>query len=102
MSGNAEAGIDLSRPPTLVELPEAYHPTDRPNFCNVTFGRVTYWFSYRTCVAFHVQGYRVVVRENNWGPTTGKHLAHIDGGGEAKKDRLSSDDFFDALAAAVA
>ena len=100
MSGNAETGIDLSTAPPRVELPEVDHPTDRPNFCRVTAGGITYWFSYRTCVAFcrHSDGKRWV-RQNDWGPTTGKHLAYIDGGGVAKKDRLSSEDFSDALAA---
>lgn len=100
MSGNAETGIDLSTAaPPHADLPQVSHPTDRPNFCIVTVADVTYWFSYRTCVAFCARGRDVVVRENLWGPTTGKHLASIDGGGVAKKDRLSSDDFSDALAA---
>ena len=49
-----------------------------------------YYFSYRTLVAFRgPQG--LIVRENVWGPTTGKHLNWIDGG--AKNDRYSKSAF---------
>ena len=37
-------------------------------------------FSYRTLVAFQKEGCKQVVRENDWGPTTGKHLNAIDHG----------------------
>ena len=52
-----------------------------------------FYFSYRTLVAF--TGPRgLTVRENDWGPTTGKHLNWIDGGDkDAKKRRLSGEDF---------
>jgi hypothetical protein len=46
-----------------------------------------YWFSYSTLVAFSKPGHPRVVHENDWGPTTGKHLNWIDGG--AKKHRLN-------------
>jgi len=49
------------------------------------------WFSYRTPVAFHVDGKGLTVRENDWGPTTGRHLSAIDDG--RKADRISGDDF---------
>ena len=49
-----------------------------------------FWFSYRTLVAF-TAGDRRVVRENDWGPTTGKHLNWIDGGNKAA--RVSSAEF---------
>ena len=54
---------------------------------------VTVWFSYQTPVAFRVFGpeARFVVRENDWGPTTGKHLKWVDGGN--KKDRVSGEEF---------
>lgn len=57
----------------------------------VDVGPVAIWFSYRTPVAFHVDGHDRVVRENSWGPTTGKHLNAIDGGD--KKARVSSEAF---------
>lgn len=97
MSENAETGTDLSIGHVPLPLPEVSHPTDRPNFCLVTVADTAYWFSYHTCIAFCRRGRDVVVRENNWGPTTGKHLAYIDGGGLAKQDRLSSEAFELAL-----
>lgn len=46
----------------------------------VTVGNVTLWFSYRTVVAFSTPETGLVVRENDWKGTTGKHLNWIDGG----------------------
>lgn len=57
----------------------------------VELGNVTVWFSYQTPVAFQVNGGKRVVRENDWGPTTGKHLRWIDGGN--KSSRVSSAEF---------
>jgi hypothetical protein len=51
------------------------------------------YFSYETCVAFSTPQTGLVVRRNDWGPTTGKHLNWIDGGNGAKKDRLKGEDF---------
>ncbi len=76
------------------------HPSSRENFTQVTMGNVTVWFSYRTIIAVQVAGTPVVVRENRWGPTTGKHLNYIDGGGaEAKRLRRPSGDFESMLSA---
>ena len=60
---------------------------DRPGF--------RLWFSYRTPVAFHVDGKGLTVREIDWGPTTGRHLNSIesDFGADVKADRISGDDF---------
>lgn len=67
----------------------------------VTMGSLTVWFSYDTPVAFAWEG-AIVVRENPWGPTTGKHLTLIDGGSkEAKKRRVSGEVFEDALEKAL-
>lgn len=57
----------------------------------VELGNLTVWFSYRTPVAFQVTGEKRVVRHNDWGPTTGKHLSWIDGGNH--KERVSGDEF---------
>lgn len=46
---------------------------------------VTCWFSYKTLVAFRKPGGSLVVRQNDWGPTTGKHLNWIDGGDKASR-----------------
>ena len=43
-------------------------------------GDVTVYFSYETPVAFKAPGHGLVVRENDWGTTTGKHLNWIDSG----------------------
>lgn len=54
-------------------------------------GNLTVWFSYKTVIAFKVLGGARVVRENDWGPTTGKHLNAIDGGN--RKGRVSGAEF---------
>lgn len=56
----------------------------------VHVGPLVVWFSYQTPVAYSLNGKRTV-RENVWGPTTGKHLNAIDGGD--KKNRVSGDYF---------
>lgn len=56
----------------------------------VTLPSLTIWFSYQTPVAFETGGKRVV-RSNDWGPTTGKHLNAIDGGN--RKSRVSGEEF---------
>ncbi|MFA5323715.1 MAG: hypothetical protein WC373_13670 [Smithella sp.] len=43
------------------------------------------YFSYDTPVAFHTPKTGLVVRRNDWGPTTGKHLNWIDGGNKAAR-----------------
>jgi hypothetical protein len=57
-------------------------------------GGVTVWFSYRTIVAFHANGYSRVVHENDWGRTTGKHLTWIDGGDQDARRRRVDDTTF--------
>ena len=51
----------------------------------VDVGPLRVWYSYQTPVAFHVGGQRRVVRRNEWGTTTGKHLNWIDGGEKAQR-----------------
>jgi hypothetical protein len=66
-----------------------------------TLGEVDVYFSYKTPVAFRVNG-KLTVRENAWGPTTGKHLKAIDGGDtEAKAARVDADTFQARLSAAL-
>jgi hypothetical protein len=62
----------------------------RPNFTEVRIGRVRLWFSYETPIALYTPDLGTVVRENEWGPTTGKHLNHIDGHSEG---RVSGEEF---------
>jgi hypothetical protein len=45
----------------------------------------TFWFSYTTLVAFKIANFPIVVHENDWGNTTGKHLNLIDGGNRATR-----------------
>ncbi len=73
-------------------------PTDRPNFTIVSVGSYSVAFSYRTPIGFNRwDGNGWITRENVWGPTTGKHINHLDGGGtDAKQSRVDSDTF-DAL-----
>lgn len=71
----------------MANLPLIDHPTNRPNFTVVEAGSLTLWFSYKTPVAFWTEETGIVVCENVWGTTTGKHLNAIDGGD--KKSRLS-------------
>ena len=71
-------------------------------------GGFTFWYSYQTLVAFQAPNHNRVVRQNDWGPTTGKHLTMIDGGRknervdsvtfEAKLEELVAP-FFDGVAA---
>ncbi len=71
--------------------------TTKGNALVFSFGPLDVYYSYRTPVAFRfptVNGGRVVVRENSWGPTTGKHLNAIDDGDkEAKRARVTSEEF---------
>lgn len=76
------------------------HPTNKPNFAEVTIGELTVWFSYRAPVGFMFPGEGRVVRVNEWGPTTGKHLNEIDFG--KKADRIPGDEFTRRLGAITA
>jgi hypothetical protein len=63
-------------------LPSITHPTDRPNFTEFQVGDLTIWYSYQTPIAYRVwsSGTGIVVRENDWGPTTGRHCSFLDNG----------------------
>jgi hypothetical protein len=77
-----------------VGYPQISHPTDRPNFTVVSFGGITFWFSYRTIIAFQTPDDGIVVSENNWSVTTGKHLNYIE---DDKKRRVPYSEFADRL-----
>lgn len=68
------------------------------NFHSVNFADgTTVWFSYETPIAISQAG-DITVRENVWGPTTGKHLNAVDGGDKAAKAaRVSSEIFQQTL-----
>lgn len=71
------------------------HPTNRPNFTVVQVGSLSVWFSYKTPIAFQSGYGSIVVRENEWGPTTGKHLGYI---GVDAKNRIDGVTFERELA----
>ena len=41
-------------------------------------GTLSVWYSYKTPIAFYHPSVGKVIRENEWGPTTGKHLNAVD------------------------
>lgn len=53
------------------------------------------FFSYDTVVAFQSPSTGTIVMENQWGPTTGKHLNLIDNGD--KKNRVKCSNFGEML-----
>jgi hypothetical protein len=55
----------------------------------VTMGSISIWFSYRTPVAV-TDGVEFFITENQWGPTTGKHLNWID---PDKSKRIPNQEF---------
>ena len=59
----------------------------------VSTNGVDIFFSYETIVAFRADGCGLVVHQNDWSRTTGKHLTWIDGGGWRKKERVSDERF---------
>ena len=60
----------------------------------VEVGPLTVWFSYKTPVAFRAPGTPMIVHQNDWGKTTGKHLKWIDGHtSKTAKDRVSGEKF---------
>lgn len=54
----------------------------------VEVGPLDLYYSYQTLIAFRSPETGLVVHENDWGPTTGKHLKWIDNG--CKAARLGS------------
>lgn len=64
---------------------------DLANCIRVDIEPLVLWFSYRTLIAFKVGGLPIVVHENDWGVTTGKHLNAIDR--EDKGNRVSDQQF---------
>jgi len=72
----------------------SYIGTNNANALVFTTNEGRFWFSYRTLVAFQAWSgsSKLVVRRNEWGNTTGRHLNAIDEG--RKGERLSGDEFF--------
>lgn len=51
--------------------------TSDKNFTTVEMEGVTLQFSYQTLIAFWTEKSGLVIRKNEWGKTTGKHLNTI-------------------------
>jgi hypothetical protein len=56
----------------------------------IEVGDCTFYFSYQTCVAFNAPDTGLVVSENKWSVTTGKHLNWIS---DDKKRRIPNSEF---------
>ncbi len=72
------------------------------NALRFVLGDMFIWFSYKTPVAFRTPTTGLVVRKNDWGATTGKHLNWIDGGGSNKRNRISGAGFEQQLLDTIA
>ena len=86
--------------PTIQSYGEYRSSNHGAHSLRVDVGRLEVWFSYQTPVAFRLVGGARVVRKNDWGPTTGKHLNWIDGGDKA--ERVSGAEFEARWAEALA
>ena len=79
-----------------MRLPKVVHPTNRPNFTVVTLNggdERELWlaFSYETCVGFMRPTWTDwIVRQNQWGPTTGKHINTLN---PDRQDRWNEGEF---------
>jgi hypothetical protein len=62
---------------------------NKVNELSVDIGSLRLYFSYNTVIAFRGKN-GLVIRENSWGNTTGKHLNHIN---EDKTRRISGELF---------
>ena len=81
-----------------------FHPTTRnTRLVGVRFtgerGWLDLYISYETTVAFDESGHEMVVSENVWSNTTGRHLNEIDGG--EKEDRVDYNTFQKQLGEAL-
>lgn len=61
------------------------------NTLKIITGQGVYWFSYTTCIAFKSIGGPLVVHQNIWSNTTGRHLNVLDGGNHDA--RVNADEF---------
>lgn len=73
------------------------------NLTTVDLGSLRLSFSYDVLVSLQVEGGGRLVRQNEWGVTTGKHLNKIDGGTPAAVEaRLPRDQFRESADAVLA
>lgn len=64
----------------------------------VNVGGAKLYFSYQTIIGASYPGIGTIVRKNDWGTTTARHMNEIDGGTkEAKAARLDETEFDEQL-----
>lgn len=68
------------------------------NQATVTVGPLDFFFSYSTCIAFYA-GRELVICENVWSRTTGRHLNEIN---PDKSIRIPRDEFMERLGSLTA
>ena len=66
------------------------------NLTEVSINECDFYFSYSTCVAVRCS-LGLVVSQNVWSTTTGKHLNKIDGGSKDAKAQRRPHDVFEAI-----
>jgi hypothetical protein len=71
----ATKGIAMTATQTLPSI--GNYGTGQANTTVVDVGQLTVYFSYTTPIAFTHPSAGLVLSENCWGPTTGKHLNWI-------------------------
>jgi hypothetical protein len=77
------------------------HPDHKANFCMVYVDELMIAFSYETPIAFAL-GREVVVRRNEWGATTERHMRHVElPAGSGRAARVPREEFERRLAAAI-
>ena len=66
-----------------------------PSSQGVSIGDCEFYFSYKTVIAFNTPKTGLIIRENDWNTTTGKHLNAVN---PDKKQRISGEKFEEKLA----
>ena len=75
---------------------KTYLRTTKNLYCDVINGYMVY-YSYNTAVGIRLDS-KLVLSENVWSTTTGRHLTWIDGGSkEAKESRIKYSDLLKIL-----
>ena len=65
-----------------------------PNYATVNIGEYALHFSYHTLIGFYAPESGLVVRQNDWSTTTGKHLNSLN---PNKSERLTAEAFEEAV-----
>lgn len=68
----------------------------RPNLIRVDMPLGAVWFSYLTPIAYSTAD-NLVVRVNDWSPTTGRHLNLVDTGDKFAKNRRVPGHLFEPM-----